>query len=314
MKKILLLTAAMTIALSARAFADVAPKTESTVTHDQLMVSDVFSGVSAEEDHWLAPAPALGKTMTINAQDLTRISDAFNLGWTADDNAHVVVRRASDEIDRYDIQAALEEKMKQDMGDKKFDMELSDRSVSFRVGDAADRGVTVEKLSVDAAKSTFIAVVSAHAQPGLRKEVTGRYFPISRVPVLKNSLHTGDVISAADLDYIDMRASDISSSMLTDTASLVGQTPRRAIAAMKPVTVSDVQMPVIVKKGDLVTMVLKAGAMSLTAQGKALENGASGDAIHVMNSTSKQVIDAVVTGAQTVSIRPVGIAPPQGTL
>ena len=51
-------------------------------------------------------------------------------------------------------------------------------------------------------------------------------------------------------------------------------------------------------------MLLKSDIISLTAQGRALDNGAAGDAIHVMNTTSKQVIDAVVTGPQAVSIRP----------
>jgi flagella basal body P-ring formation protein FlgA len=91
--------------------------------------------------------------------------------------------------------------------------------------------------------------------------------------------------------------------MVTEASSLIGQTPRHGINVMKPVILSDIQMPIIVKKGDLVTMVLKNNALSLTAQGKAMDNGAAGDAIHVMNSSSKQVVDAIVTGAQTVSIK-----------
>lgn len=305
----LLLTGAMTLALSAQAFAAAAPKAQSVITHDQIVLGDVFSGVTGDADHYLAPAPAIGKTTTLNAYDLSRISDAFNLGWTGDSNTHVVIRRASDEIDRYDIQAALESKLKDEMSGQKFDMDLDDRTVGFHVADATDHSVNVDHLSVDALHNSFKAVISAAAAPGLRKEVSGRYFPISRIPVLKAPLHTGDVISVNDIDYIEMRASDVTSAMMTQADDLIGQTPRRGIAAMKPITGSDVQMPLIVKKGDLVTMVLKAGALSLTTRGKALENGASGDAIHVMNSSSKQVVDAVVTGAQTVSIQP-----PQGTL
>src|SRR5262249_40033277 len=144
----------------------------------------------------------------------------------------------------------------------------------------------------DAVNSTFRAVVSAAAAPDLKREVGGHYYAVSRIPVLKAPLRPGDIISANDIDYVEMRANDISSSMITEASSLIGETPRRGVAAMKPLTLSDVKLPIIVKKGDLVTMVLKNSLLSLTAQGRAMDDGAAGDAIRVMNSASKQVIDA----------------------
>ena len=296
---------AMAACLAAPAFAAAIPKSDSIITHDQITLGDVFDGVTADADHYLAPAPELGKTVTLGTYDLVRISDAFNLGWTPDGSTqHVVIRRASDEIDRFDVQAALEEKLQKEMNGQKFDMELTDNSVGFHVPATADRTVNVERLTYNAAKGEFRAVISAAVAPDAKKEVSGHYFLINKMPVLKFPMNVGEVIKTDDIDYIDMRSSDITSSMLTDAASLVGQSLRHGIPAMKPVTASDVRLPVIVKKGDLVTMVLKNSTLSLTAQGRALDNGATGDAIRVMNSTSKQVVDAIVTGTQTVSIKP----------
>ncbi len=299
----------MMAVMATSAFAAALPKADSVITHDQITLGDVFDGVTADAGHFLAPAPEVGKTMTLGTYDLVRISNAFNLGWTPDGSEqHVIIRRGADEIDRFDVQSALELKLKEETHGQKFDMELSDRSIGFHVpateGAEVNRAVTVDKLTYDAANSTFKAVVAAAAAPDVRKEVSGRYYPTSQIPVLKSPLRPGDVISAADIDYIDMRSTDIASSMVTEAANLIGQTPRRGIAAMKPVTLSDVRMPVIVKKGDLVTMVLTNDVLSVTAQGRALDNGAAGEAIHVMNSASKQVIDAVVTGTATVSIKP----------
>lgn len=308
--KRLFLTAALSLCLAAPAYAAAVPKENSVVTTDQITLGDVFDGVTANAGHYLAPAPELGKTMTLGAYDLTRISNAFHLGWTpADGSARVVIRRASGMLDHYDVQAALEKRLKEETKGQKFDMELADRSISFRVSGGATRDVIIDRLSYDAVKGEFSAVVSAAAVPGVKKEVSGRIFPISQVPVLKTPLRPGDVISRDDVDYIDMHAADITPSMLTNADSLVGHSPRRGVSAMKPLMASDIQMPIVVKKGDLVTMVLKNKALNLTTQGRAMENGAEGDAIHVMNSSSKQVVDAVVTGALTVSIQP-----PQGNL
>ncbi len=52
----------------------------------------------------------------------------------------------------------------------------------------------------------------------------------------------------------------------------------------------------------MVTMTLETGQMQLTAQGRALDNGAAGDVVRIMNTSSNQVIEGVVQGLRTVSV------------
>ena len=298
--------AAIALLAAGHAFA-ATPKTDSTIAHDQITLGDVFDGVTDHADYVLAPAPAMGKSVTLNAADLTRISTAFNLGWAPANNfEQVVIRRAASSIDRFDIQAALQKKLAEEVKGKKFETELQDRTLGFNVPGNADKTINVEQLSYDVAKGTFKAVVAAAAAPDVKKEVKGKLYAIAQVPVLNAPFRQGDVISAADVDMIEMREADISQSTIVDAHKLIGQTPRHAITALKPVMTADIQSPLMVKKGETVTMVLKSNIMSLTAQGKALENGAAGDVVHVMNTSSKQVVDAVVTGAQVVTIKAPG--------
>ncbi|MCK4944869.1 MAG: flagellar basal body P-ring formation protein FlgA [Alphaproteobacteria bacterium] len=301
--KRLMIVAVLVTFVASPAFAAM-PRTESTVLNDRITLGDVFDGVTENADYYLAPAPALGKTVTLNVNDLIRISEALNLGWIPDGNhRQVVIRRSSGEIDLYDIQAALQDRLTEEMRGRKFDIELFDRSLSFLVPKTADKTVTVNRLTTDAVKGLFKAVVSPLAFPDMKKEVSGRFYTIGRVPVLKESLRSGDVISANDVEYIDMRASAITSSMITDASKLIGQTPRRGISAMKPITTGDVKLPVVVKKGAVVTMTLRSETISLTTQGRAMDNGSKGDVIRVMNTGSKQVVEAVVVGPQAVIVR-----------
>ena len=46
--------------------------------------------------------------------------------------------------------------------------------------------------------------------------------------------------------------------------------------------------------------------MILTAQGKALDNGADGDTVRITNTQSKKVIEAEVTGMGRVAVLPTG--------
>ncbi|MBU6475116.1 MAG: flagellar basal body P-ring formation protein FlgA, partial [Alphaproteobacteria bacterium] len=139
--------------------------------------------------------------------------------------------------------------------------------------------------------------------PDARETVTGHYCAIERIPVLNAPLNPGDVIRAADIDYVDMRSTDVSSSMITQAANLIGRTPRFGLPAMRPVAANAVKLPQVIRKGELVTMTLDSAFISLTAKGRALDNGAVGDDIRIMNPSSKQIIDAVITGPQTVSVQ-----------
>ncbi len=49
-------------------------------------------------------------------------------------------------------------------------------------------------------------------------------------------------------------------------------------------------------RGDLVTVVLETPSLQLTAQGKALEDGAKNALVRVENTKSNRVIDAAVAG------------------
>ncbi len=302
--KRLALALVMTTALSLPALANVTPKALSVVDHSDIVVSDVFSGVTGPDaGHYLAPAPQPGEQMTLSSYDLTRISDAFDLGWTANGpGQEVVIRRASNDITRFDIEAVLAQKMQSETAGTRFKMSLDNQSAGFHVAKGAVKTLKIESFSYDPAAGTFRATVAATAN-GEEQTVTGHYCAIERIPVLNTPLNAGDVITRADISYVDMLSTDVSSSMITSPASLIGRTPRFGLPAMRPVATNAVKMPIIIKRGELVTMVLSSPLMHLTAMGRAMQSGAVGDAINVMNPSSKQIIAAVVTGPQTVSVQ-----------
>jgi flagellar basal body P-ring formation protein FlgA len=58
-----------------------------------------------------------------------------------------------------------------------------------------------------------------------------------------------------------------------------------------------------VEKGALVTMIVQTPFMTLSTQGRALDEGAMGDTIRVMNARSRKVVEAQVTKSDTVMIQ-----------
>ena len=308
--KKLLMAVAMTAFLVNSAHA-AEPIADVALAGDVVTVGDVFSGVTHDASYVLSPAPAYGKTMTLNAGDLKRISDAFNLGWTPASVTQVTVRRAARDIGPEKISAALQEALLQKLDGQKFEMQLADRGLTLHVPEHMNADVAVSGLRYDLGRGEFSAMLTAPAgaaEPAVQQQVTGRLIPVTAVPVLKTQLQKGELITADDIEYLDVRNSDLSSNIIVSAEQLVGMSPRRGLSPFKPMTASDIVSPVLVKKGEIVTMVLQNAEMTLTTQGKALENGAVGETVRIVNSSSGQSVEGVVTAMKTVSITSPGDA------
>jgi flagella basal body P-ring formation protein FlgA len=282
------------------------PRNDVALTGDTLTVGDVFPGIDHDAGYVLGPAPAYGQTMTLSARDLQRVSDAFNLGWNSVTGLEqTIIHRNAHDVDRYAIQAAVEKSLESSVHGQKFDVDLSDRNLSFQLPENVPATAEAQDLHYDLSSGDFRAVIVApagSAHPLVKQEVTGRLFPLVSLPVVKAAMRQGDVISADDIDYIDVRSANVATSTVVDSAKLIGMSPRKGIAPLKPIAMSDIAMPLEVKKGDTVLMELKSDAMVLTVQGKALDSGAAGETVRIQNPSSNHVVQAVVTGPKTVSV------------
>ncbi|MFN7114561.1 MAG: flagellar basal body P-ring formation chaperone FlgA [Alphaproteobacteria bacterium] len=295
----------MTVLVVGKAWAgDIAPRAETVVTADVITVGDIFHGITRHADHVLAPAPMLGGELVLSAHDLTRISDAFGFGWKAQSPMDkTVVRRDAQEIDRFQIEAALQEKLALALPGQKFETAFDSRTGAFYIPPHEIAAVSVEDLRYDLARGAFRATLVAG---DVRRDIAGQLHLLTSVPVLAQAKRSGDIIMPSDITYLDIRSADLSAQMIVDEKQLLGLSPRRSLPAMRPIVSGDIVQPMLVKKGEMVTVSLQNGSMSLTTQARALENGGAGSLIRVMNMSSRQVLDAVVTGAQNVSVRAAG--------
>jgi flagella basal body P-ring formation protein FlgA len=94
----------------------------------------------------------------------------------------------------------------------------------------------------------------------------------------------------------------LATGVATTYDQVLGKETRRVLRPGDPFRLRDLQSPLLVKKGSLVTMILNTPMMQLTSQGKALENGALGDVIKVQNPRSGKTILGTVVEDRTVSV------------
>jgi flagella basal body P-ring formation protein FlgA len=110
----------------------------------------------------------------------------------------------------------------------------------------------------------------------------------------------GEIIAKSDLAYGTAQASQMRSGTITDAEGLLGMQARRYLRAGEPVLASDVRKPIVVTKGETVTMTFDAPGISLTATGRSLGEGGIGESVTVVNPASYRQVMATVTGPGTV--------------
>ena len=84
---------------------------------------------------------------------------------------------------------------------------------------------------------------------------------------------------------------------------------RRMLHAGESVRGDDVRHPIMVVKGQTVTMIFAAPGVELTAMGRAMSEGGVGDTVTVQNPAPIRMITATVSGPGTVRANG-GSAPP----
>jgi flagella basal body P-ring formation protein FlgA len=135
-----------------------------------------------------------------------------------------------------------------------------------------------------------------------RLKLTGVAQEITRIPVLRHRLSVNEAIEQDDIEWLAVPAKALGRNTVLDSSELIGMSPRRTIAPGKPIRTGDLRLPVLVEKSSIVTIELKTDRMRLSVQGRAMEAGAKGEGIRVMNTQSKKVVTAIVLDENTVEV------------
>lgn len=276
--------------------------TTGTVNGPEIRLGDLFDGIGAKAATAVAPAPAPGSQAVYDAATLARIAGAYGIAWQpAGPGDRVVLARAASVIDAGAIRAAVAQAIAARTGGQRLDITLDNQAMRLYAPAGGPAGLMVENLAIDRLRGRFTAMlqVAGTSQP---VPVSGAAVAVVEVPVPTHQIGMGQVIGSADLTQVAVRADRLDQDTALQLALLVGQAARRPLVAGQPILARDVRPPVVVTQNALVTVVLRTASMQITATGRALDNGALGQLIHVMNITSHRTIEGTVVGPNQVSV------------
>ena len=281
-----------------------------TVDSASVHLGDIFDGFQAERsgisgDSVIAYAPQPGRRAIFDANWLARIAQRYRLDWRPTTRLdRVVVERASTVVDGGDIVSALRDEIAARGNAQNIELELSNRHLLVHIDSSLPPTIEVVHLATETRRGKFSAIVAIPAgDPQARRiTVVGQIYSVVEVPVPAHPLRPGSAIRSHDIKWKRVRVNQIQNNVVTDPKEFVGREAARPLSANTMVRRSDLRDPVTVSKGMLVTMIFHTKTMVLTASGRVLETGSTGDFITVRNTQTDTVVDARILGPNRVQV------------
>ena len=115
----------------------------------------------------------------------------------------------------------------------------------------------------------------------------------------------GDYIAARNIAAGEVLADGDLSVAAENAAAPVdfyGMQTKRTLYKGQPITLASLRAPVMVKRNAIVMMEFNRGVLQIRTEGRALEEGGTGDFVRVMNLNSRQTVTARVAGADYVQV------------
>jgi len=242
--------------------------------------------------------------MVLNTLTLMQVAAALSIDWKPQSTAdQVTVRSASTLVDQQIVADVLTQKLQEKGVNGKFTLSFFDTPKLILPKDAP---ATAEVASItfhpesDRFEATVVGPAKDH--PTGTIQISGHVEHVIPVPMLKNPVRNGDIIKADNVEWKDMPARSVRADGILDADRLIGKTPRRMVLADQAVHENDVIEPLLVSRGQTVMIMYEKGPITVTAKGKALEDGARGSLIRVVNTTSSRSIDATVSDDGMVTV------------
>ncbi len=152
-------------------------------------------------------------------------------------------------------------------------------------------GSFIREFWIDRDTGQFIANVITDL--GEVRRVWGVATLTQPVPVPVRRLMPDEIVRPGDIEMMDLPWARVNAYAVTEREALVGMQVRRMLSPGRPVQVQSVQPPIIISRGERVTIQLSYGTLELSAEGKAISDAHLGQEVRVVNLSSNKTIVGV---------------------
>jgi flagella basal body P-ring formation protein FlgA len=284
-------------------------KASATVTGDIVRIGDLVENAGAVADVPIFRAPDLGQTGSVPvASVLEAVRGHHIIGLDSRGLSAVAVTHAARAITAKDVEARILLALagKYGLPDSSNLAVVFDNDVrTVEVEATATNELAVAHLSYEPRTTRFDVAFELPGSAVARRlplRFTGSLTETFEAVVPTHEIAQGQVIKISDLALERRPKASSTPTTLTTIEQARGLSTKHALRAGQVIRQADVAKPELVGRGETVTIVFQVPGILLTILGKAVDPGALGDVISVVNVQSKHTLQATVIGPGRVSV------------
>ncbi len=217
----------------------------------------------------------------------------------------VIVKRSIVEISREKIKALVSDYISNNLLNNLSDARIKDIRVTENLNLPGGRITYTVKPSRNSdmmGKIPFTVNFDVNGKFYKRVWATATVEVFTHVVVTKKPLGRHKPITEDDIQMQKMDLAKLPSDVITDPEVILGQRTRRAIGSQTVLRSNLVEFPPLLKRGDVVVIIVETGGLKITTLGQVKKKGRLGERIPVINLDSKKVLYARVLDSNTVKV------------
>ena len=287
-----------------------------TVTSDVVRVGDLIDNAGSAALIPVYRSPDLGTTGALPvAQVLSVLRAKQVIGVMTGDIKEVSVTRLARTLANKDLENAIASTLERrfGLGEAANITVTFDRGVSDMRLDASNTG-TLQPVATryDARSGRFdiaFEVNNDNNPMPTKLRFTGTAIETVEVAVLTRDIERTEMLKSSDVTQERRPKAEVTGEAATRDRA-VGMQLRRPMRAGTPIRVADIAKPEFVQRDQNVTIIYQVPGLYLTTRGKAIESGAEGDTVNVLNVQTKRTLTGVVTARGQITVQGASQAPP----
>lgn len=280
-----------------------------TVTSDVVRVGDLIENAGSAALIPVYRSPDLGTTGTLTVGQVLSVLRAKQvIGVMTGDIKEVQVTRLARTLASKDLETAVASALERrfGLGDAANITVTFDRGAAEMRLDASNTGALQPVATrYDARSGRFdiaFEIANDNNPTPTKLRFSGTAIETVEVAVLTRDIDRADTLKASDVALERRPKAEVTGEPASRERS-VGMQLRRAMRAGTPLRAADIVKPDFVVRDQAVTVIFQAPGLYLTTRGKAVESGAEGDTVSVLNLQSKRTLTGIVTGRGQVTIQ-----------
>jgi len=280
-----------------------------TVTSDVVRVGDLIDNAGSAATIPVYRSPDLGTTGALPvAQVLSVLRGKQVIGVMTGDIKEVQVTRLARTLVHKDLENAVASALERrfGLGDAANITVTFDRGISDMRLDASNSGALQPVATrYDARSGRFDVAfeIANDSNPTPTKlRFTGNAIETVEVAVLARDIDRADILKSSDV-ALERRPKAEVAGEAASRDRVIGMQLRRPMRAGTPIRVADIVKPDFVSRDQSVTVIYQVPGIYLTTRGKALESGAEGDTVSVLNLQTKRTLTGTVTARGQITVQ-----------